>query len=337
MALDTRNADWDACQAILPRVSRTFALSIRMLPPTLSRATTVAYLICRVADTIEDDTSLPPATRRAILLQWRSAIAGTSDLQDAIGNVGQSADERTLMHAVGAVHRSFQALAESDRAIVRRWSVEMMDGMMSSLPVGLDPNAPLFQDMAQLERYCYFVAGTVGHMLTELFQGHCHSIRGNRFARMRELSTHFGLGLQFTNIIRDAERDRREGRVFVPATLWKAEQLEPRQFFDGSNDQASWAVVNPLLVRADKFLRDAFVYSMSVPRRAFRIRLFCIVQLFFARRTLALVRRNASRGIGTTKVKMSRQEVYALLAVSAVFAPFNSVLGRLYAWLGHAG
>lgn len=307
-----------------------------MLPAALSKATTMAYLVCRVADTIEDDTSLPAATRRALLLQWRSAVAGTSALPSEIGDVGQSTDERTLMGAVGAVHRSFQALAEADRAIVRVWSVEMMDGMMSSLPATPDPGMPLFKDLQQLERYCYFVAGTVGHMLTELFHENCRQIRGDRFARMRELSTPFGLGLQFTNVIRDAENDRNEGRVFIPAVLWSAAGVEPPEFFDGRNDAASWAVVNPLLARADEFLRDAFVYSMLIPRRAFRIRLFCIVQLFFARRTLALVRRNASHGIPGTRVKMSRRGVYALVAVSAVLAPFDSALSRVYSRLGHA-
>lgn len=296
----------------------------------------MAYLVCRVADTIEDDTSLSVPTRRALLLQWRSAIVGTSELPGEIGAVGRSVDERTLMGASGAVHRSFQALPESDRAIVRVWAVEMIEGMASSLPAGLDPQAPLFQDMEQLERYCYFVAGTVGHMLTELFKESCDLIRGDRLERMRELSTPFGLGLQFTNVIRDAENDRNEGRVFIPAMLWDAAQVEPPHFFDGQNDNASWAVVNPLLARADELLHDAFVYSMLIPRRAFRIRLFCIVQLFFARRTLALVRRNATRGVPSTRVKMSRQQIYVLLAVSIVLSPFDAMLARAYTRLGHA-
>jgi len=42
------------CQAALPRVSRTFALSIEGLPETLRDAVRAAYLLCRVVDTVED-------------------------------------------------------------------------------------------------------------------------------------------------------------------------------------------------------------------------------------------------------------------------------------------
>ena len=50
--------DWQFCSDILPRVSRTFALSIAALPEALRDAIRVAYLLCRVVDTVEDDETL---------------------------------------------------------------------------------------------------------------------------------------------------------------------------------------------------------------------------------------------------------------------------------------
>jgi farnesyl-diphosphate farnesyltransferase len=51
------------CEAILPAVSRTFAIGIRVLPGTLGRAVLTAYLLCRVADTIEDAPGIAPETK----------------------------------------------------------------------------------------------------------------------------------------------------------------------------------------------------------------------------------------------------------------------------------
>jgi farnesyl-diphosphate farnesyltransferase len=52
---------------ILPPVSRTFALSIRVLPGTLGRAVMTAYLLCRIADTLEDEPRMSAPTKAALL------------------------------------------------------------------------------------------------------------------------------------------------------------------------------------------------------------------------------------------------------------------------------
>src|SRR5438270_5262330 len=46
---------------VLPHVSRTFALTIPQLPEALRVPVTNAYLLCRIADTIEDEPALSPA------------------------------------------------------------------------------------------------------------------------------------------------------------------------------------------------------------------------------------------------------------------------------------
>ncbi|MBL8742584.1 MAG: squalene/phytoene synthase family protein, partial [Myxococcales bacterium] len=48
-------ADRAFCDEVLPGVSRTFALSIQALVPELREAICVAYLLCRIVDTVEDD------------------------------------------------------------------------------------------------------------------------------------------------------------------------------------------------------------------------------------------------------------------------------------------
>src|SRR5437764_10121712 len=55
------------CQEILPSVSRTFALSIRLLPGDLGSAVRDAYLLCRIADTVEDAPGLSAQEKASLL------------------------------------------------------------------------------------------------------------------------------------------------------------------------------------------------------------------------------------------------------------------------------
>src|ERR1700685_2722136 len=61
---------------ILPHVSRTFALTIPQLPPALRTAVTNAYLLCRIADTIEDEPTLAPAATQAYLDRFVAVLGG---------------------------------------------------------------------------------------------------------------------------------------------------------------------------------------------------------------------------------------------------------------------
>jgi len=67
--MDASIADEDYQNGILPHVSRTFALTIPQLPPALRTPVTNAYLLCRIADTIEDE--IEPSVAATLVLQQR--------------------------------------------------------------------------------------------------------------------------------------------------------------------------------------------------------------------------------------------------------------------------
>src|SRR3984957_5964332 len=77
--LNPSDSDKDYQDRVLPQVSRTFALTIPQLPPALRCAVTNAYLLCRIADTIEDEPTLPPAETRVYLDRFVAAVAGRGD------------------------------------------------------------------------------------------------------------------------------------------------------------------------------------------------------------------------------------------------------------------
>ena len=56
------------------QVSRTFALSIEQLPPLLRDAVSVAYLMFRIADGIEDHEAMPPERKIALLEEWAAVL-----------------------------------------------------------------------------------------------------------------------------------------------------------------------------------------------------------------------------------------------------------------------
>lgn len=321
------------CAAMLPRVSRTFALGIRLLPPALSHAVGISYLVCRVADTVEDDPVVAIATRRGWLAAVRSALAAPDTDLAMLRGLGQTDDERALMRSADRVFREFWRLPAEERAIIARWAGEMIDGMALTLQLPASGLEPVLESMDDLRRYCYYVAGTVGHLLTGLIRQRVRGIDARRSALLESLATNFGLGLQLTNVIRDLADDHREGRNWVPRTLWRDADLAPGDLFAAGHEAASRRLVEPMLVEAEACLRDALAYSTALPHRAPRVRLFCVAPLFFARRTVTLLRREFARDGRPRRVKMPRREVYAILAVAMLCAPSNTLLRAFHRFL----
>ena len=71
-------------KSLLPRVSRTFALGIKLLPSRLEMPVRLGYLLCRIADTVEDDLALTPE-RKATLLDAFMACFDDPQVADAFG------------------------------------------------------------------------------------------------------------------------------------------------------------------------------------------------------------------------------------------------------------
>src|SRR5260221_1129906 len=77
--MDSVSSDEVYQDHILPHVSRTFALTIPQLPPSLRTAVTCAYLLCRIADTIEDEPALSPPETLAFLQRFSALLGGRGD------------------------------------------------------------------------------------------------------------------------------------------------------------------------------------------------------------------------------------------------------------------
>ncbi|HET8699353.1 MAG TPA: phytoene/squalene synthase family protein [Gammaproteobacteria bacterium] len=297
---------------ILPGVSRTFALTIPVLPEQLARVMTNAYLLCRLADTIEDDVGLDDRQKSLFHARFVAVVKGTepadtfaADLLPLLSDRVLPA-ERDLVRNAPAVLRVTHSFPEAEQAALTRCVTIMCSGM------------PEFQrgkslrglaNLGELASYCYYVAGVVGEMCTELFCLHCPELVKHREA-MLKLAVSFGQGLQMTNILKDIWDDRHAGACWLPRSafgggnfdLMRLEQLHTSPVFrDGLNE---------LIGIAHAHLRNALEYTCLIPKRESGIRRFCLWAIGLAVLTLRKIHRHPTFRSGS-EVKVSRRTVKA--------------------------
>jgi farnesyl-diphosphate farnesyltransferase len=214
---------------LLEKTSRTFALSIPLLPEPTRREVTVAYLLFRIADTFEDASQWPRAQRRGAL----EALCGLLDRPDeeAAARLGEQwAADLPIRHAgylellreTPFVLRTFADLAPTARTSVRHHTRRTALGMAGFVDRSDEHGELRLLSLQDLRDYCYVVAGIVGEMLTELFlleREDLAPIAGELEARARW----FGEGLQLVNILKDAAFDSIEGRRYLPPGIDRAE------------------------------------------------------------------------------------------------------------------
>jgi len=333
-------ADREFCRTILPKVSRTFALGIRLLPAPLEEAVRTSYLLCRIADTIEDATALPADRKRDLLARLRVCLDAPTEDGALLAAAFERAvsDEARLVRECDRVLRAFHALSAEERAAVRPWVQEMATGMAEfAARRGTREGIAALATVAELDRYCYYVAGTVGHLLTDLFRIHHRRMPATRYERLDALATSFGLGLQLTNIIKDVADDRRRGWSFVPRDLCEGAGLGPDDLQDPSHGGEAHRVMEALIAKAKAHLRDALAYCTTLPAAAYRIRIFCLTSLYFAIRTLRVAERDPRLLDPAHKVKITRAEVYRTVAATHLIAPFDPLVRSYYLHLAGRG
>ncbi len=298
---DDGERDGALCRRLLPRVSRTFALSIALLPPSLREAIGDAYLLCRIVDSIEDDARLSIERRLALfdafdaVMRDDGADESVLELAARDAGVGETAAESELCARSGAVVRSFRALDRAQREAIRPHVLEMSAGMREYAARTAREGRLRIRDVADLERYCYFVAGTVGGLLTDLFVLEVPGQDPGTLAEMRRLAVSFGLGLQLVNIVKDVAADADRGACFLPASLAEREGITLEQLLDPSKREQAMRVVDAVCDLAEAKLRDAQAYTLLWPaERGQAVRLFCAVPLLLALASLRVVREGPS-------------------------------------------
>jgi farnesyl-diphosphate farnesyltransferase len=308
-----------ASRLILPRVSRTFALGIKLLPARLEAPVRLGYLLCRIADTVEDDLGLSPERKAELFDRF---LAGFDDERqgDAFGacapELHTGAEYRELVATSGSVFAMYRLLDAGSRAILRRWVIEMVGGMRRM--VLRHRNGIRIGSLVEFREYCYYVAGTVGHLLSELWHAHSGLVGPRTFARLEADCEAFGEALQTVNILKDVAWDaERENAIYVPADLLAAAGGTHDTILSDERRPANRAALDPLMRLAEHDIERALRYIEALPAAALRIRLFCVLPVLFAVATMRELERSDAMLVPGGSVKIARAEVQALIVAAS--------------------
>lgn len=312
-------------------VSRTFALGIRVLPGDLGQAVLDAYLLCRIADTIEDAPDIDPQIKSALFDDFLASFEDANALTRFLSGVENFPGEPAhvlLTQNTDLVLGHFSELPERTRAVVKKWVTEMALGMRKF--VMLYPNGIRIQTLEEYKEYCYYVAGTVGYMLTDLWYEHSSTINERRYEILRERCRAFAEALQTVNILKDVAGDvEKENSIYIPEELLRAHGSAQSTILAPELLMKNRAALSQLIQLAWHDLEEARNYLLFIPRRAISIRMFCILPLLLAYATLRdLVESNAMLSSGGS-VKISRREVKSLLITGSMLATSNWAVRRL--------
>ncbi|MDT8397461.1 MAG: phytoene/squalene synthase family protein [Pseudomonadales bacterium] len=316
---------------ILQGVSRTFALTIPQLPVALREVVGNAYLLCRLADTIEDDPALPAGDKKAFSERLIGLIDGRDDSAAFAAGLASvlvpetPVAEQDLVQNTARVIRLTHTFSENQRAAISRCVATMTAGMAHYQ--ANPPHAGL-EDMRKLDDYCYHVAGVVGEMLTELFCDYCEAMRARRDVLM-PLAVSFGQGLQMTNILKDIWDDRSRSICWLPRSLFKRHGLELSELETIHGSPAFAEGLNELLGVTHAHLRNALDYTLMIPATEKGIRHFCLWCIGMAMLSIRKIHHNPGFSAGA-EVKISRRAVYTVIALCNLCGASNTASRLLF-------
>ncbi len=316
---------------LLEGVSRTFALTIPQLPDPLEHTVSNAYLLCRIVDTIEDEPALKPVQKREFCNMFYKVVSGDfpagefSQKLEGLLSSSTSDLEKELIHTSNRVVGITHGFSESHRDALKRCVKIMSEGM-----IYYQENASVngLKDQAEMDDYCYHVAGVVGEMLTELFCLHSPEIAKNRDKLMRR-AVSFGQGLQMTNILKDVWDDYERGACWLPRATFENygnslselnSQKSSPEFQDG---------VKELIGIAHAHLQNAFEYTLLIPSHEKGIRKFCLWAIGMAVLTLRKIHRNIDY-TDSLKVKITRNSVKGTILISNLAVRNDPMLRALF-------
>jgi len=303
------NTDLAYQKAILSSVSRTFALTIPLLPSAIEKVVGNTYLLCRIVDTIEDAADLLPETKQHLSLLFLDAVLEKSLVASfvepclkALSDYGNQ-DELDLIAHTPTILRILHTCSKEDQEAVSRCVSIMSEGM--SRFHGKQTVAGL-KDLNEFERYCYVVAGVVGELLTTIFRNH-----SPRFAKniqgQEALAIAFGQALQMTNILKDSPEDRARGVSWMPADMRQEE----------------------LLRIAYQKLQDSLRYILLIPKQDLGMRRFCFLAFGLAVMTLSKIAKRKEFS-NKDEVKLSRNTVMAFYAFTKFAVRSDTLMNAFF-------
>ena len=316
-------ADLAWCHEAVQGVSRTFALTVDVLEEPMASQICVGYLLCRVADTVEDAGHIPPEAQSDVLRTYRRAIdpdedADIVEFRAAVDEwlPAERDDDWTVVAEAPTIAATFEELDPEAQAAIVPPVLEMVDGMAMFVDRHATEGGLRIGDRDELEQYCYYAAGTVGNLITNLLTR--GDLDEERATRLRETAEEFGLLLQLVNVSKDVYDDyTEENNVYLPAEWLEAEGVDQERVVHPENREPSARVVGRTADYARSFLDDAQAYLETMPLSNGNTMEAWTVPYLLAVGTLRELSSRPEDALTETGVKVSRQEVFAVMSAAS--------------------
>jgi farnesyl-diphosphate farnesyltransferase len=324
---------------LLRATSRSFYLTLRVLPRAIRSQIGLAYLLARTADTIADSEIVPLAERLEALQKFREHIfeKKTSPL-----NLGKLADqqgspaEKLLLEKATESLQTLQKFSEPDQKLIREVLLTIISGQELDLRrFALLETPEQFQRIIALETavelddYTYRVAGCVGEFWTKICRAHL-------FPKVnldeRELITNgirFGKGLQLVNILRDLPADLKRGRCYLPMDKLERHKLSPQTLLSPVKENSFMPLFHEYLDKAQEHLEAGWIYTNTLPFSQFRVRLACAWPILIGMKTIEKMRAGGVLEL-QQHVKIPRRDAKRIMLRSVLACPFPALWKNLF-------
>jgi len=332
-----------ALNQLLKATSRSFYLTLRVLPARVRPQIGLAYLLARTTDTIADTELVPPAQRLDALQKLRERILGQSSAPLNFGELARqqgSPAEKMLLEKTEAGLALLQTLSPADLKLVRNVLNTITSGQEMDLqrfgslgPTGSGPTGQqiiALESVAELDDYTYRVAGCVGEFWTKICRAHLFPKVKLDDERFIGDGVRLGKGLQLVNILRDLPVDLKNGRCYLPLQRLDEARLFPGTLLSFVNEKKFIPLFHEYLDKAESHLRAGWNYTNTLPFGQFRVRLACAWPILIGARTIEKLRAADMLEL-QRRVKVPRGEVRGILLRSLLACPLPSAWRKLYA------
>lgn len=328
---------------ILRDVSRSFYLTLRVLPASVREPIGLAYLLARGADTLADTMIVSPEKRLQLLQAYdeqlyKQALGSVCDeikqnFNDKENNLG----EQRLLTFLPQIFALLNQQQQADRQRIQQVVSTLISGMvfdLNTFPNEESGALKALEKEKELDRYTYLVAGCVGEFWTQTSLAHVPELKHWQNSAMSDVGVRFGKALQLTNILRDLPRDLRIGRCYLPQAVLSQYGLTAEMLLDKANNEKARTCLLHFIAIAHAHYEAAEQYVIAIPRRCVRLRLAALWPMLIGLSTLNELVRQADFLNENTVCKVKRKWVYAMIFKSCWVVFSNK---RIQRWTQRLG
>ena len=322
----------------LKGVSRSFYLTLRVLPTAMRQPIGLAYLLARAADTLSDTTAIPHEKRSKVLHLFRDQLVVPavdvhvlSTIQACVQGRLDNAHEQTLLQRLPELFTLLHRQSGDDKEKIITVVRTLTSGMVFDLdtfPMEESGDIGALTTSEELDRYTYLVAGCVGEFWTQMSVSHVPALKHWDKQSYAKLGIRLGKALQLTNILRDVAQDLRIGRCYLPIESLSKFDLSVAMLKNATQGESVEQCLHHYISIAAAHYMAAIDYVLGIPRHCIRLRLAALWPMLIGIESLLRLKQQARWLDPNTVCKVDRSWVYRMLATSTLQAPSNSLVRR---------